>query len=170
VAGAVQHAEAPVGELEYVAVLEHPVHEGSRAVPEVGAIARGVAAAAAAVAAHQVIGEYALLDQRPRVARQPAVEARQRTELGAAAVDDRAREPPMVDVLMREHDATDVLDPPAVRLEPTLERIDRSGVRLPGVDERERIVLDEVDVHRPDGPRGRDTEARHAHRSYVNAR
>ena len=57
----------------------------------------------------------------------------------------------VVDVLMGEDHEADVLDAMTVRPELPFELVQRaSGVR-PGVHEGERIVLDQVHVHPPDG-------------------
>ena len=64
--------------------------------------------------------------------------------------DDDVHEPEVVDVLVRQHDQLDVVDRVAVLGELVLELVERApGVRA-RVDQRQRVVLDQVGVDPPD--------------------
>ena len=64
----------------------------------------------------------------------------------------------MVHVLVGEHEPLQVLDAAPVPGERALERVERLARVRADVDERQRVVLDEVDVDAPDGERRRDGE------------
>ena len=65
-------------------------------------------------------------------------------------------EPQVVDVLVREDHELDVLQRVAEPGEPALELVERGRRVRSGVDQRERFVLDQVDVHPPDRKRRGD--------------
>jgi hypothetical protein len=61
----------------------------------------------------------------------------------------------MVEVVVREEQELDVLDRVPARPEPVLERAQRLLAQGPGVDERERVALEQPDV---DAAEERDRE------------
>ena len=83
----------------------------------------------------------------------------ERAHLGARAAREDPDEADVVGVLVGEHDPLEVLDPPPVLAQRGLELVERlAGVRA-GVDQRERVVLDQVAVDAPDHERRRDRQA-----------
>ena len=94
----------------------------------------------------------------------------ERADLGAGAVGDDPDEPEVVEVLVGDHDPLELLDPMTVRREGLLERDERpAGVRA-DVDQRERVVLDQVAVDRPDPERGGDRQALDRGHERISAR
>ena len=81
-----------------------------------------------------------------------------RRDLGAGVAGDDVDEPEVVDVLVGEHDQLDVVDRVAVLGELVLELVQRAARVRARVDERERLVLDQVGVHAPDRERRRDPQ------------
>ena len=71
---------------------------------------------------------------------------------------DDVDEPDVVDVLVGHDHQLEVLDRPAVRGQRALQLVERAARVRPGVDERQRLVLDQVAVDAPDRERGRDRE------------
>ena len=81
-----------------------------------------------------------------------------RRDLRAGVARDDVDEPEVVHVLVGEDDQLDVVDRIAVLGELMVELVERApGVR-PGVDERQRLVLDQIRVHAADGERRRDPQ------------
>ena len=94
-----------------------------------------------------------------RVVGQPRRERVERRDLGARAPREDVDEPDVVDVLVGDDDQPEVLDPvPAVAQRP-LELVERLAAVRAGVDQRQRVVLDEVRVDAPDRERRRDRDA-----------
>ena len=82
----------------------------------------------------------------------------ERRDLRARAAGEDRHEPEVVHVLVGDDDELEVLDAVAVRGERALERVERrAGVR-PAVEQRQRVVLDEVRVDEPDLKRRRDLQ------------
>ena len=82
----------------------------------------------------------------------------QRADLGARAAREDVDEPEVVDVLVGDDDAPEVLDAVAVRGQRALELVERLARVRARVDERQRVVLDQVAVDAPDRERRRDRE------------
>ena len=71
---------------------------------------------------------------------------------------DQRDQPEVVDVLVGHDHQPDVLERVAEPGDAALELVEgRAGVRA-GVDQRQRLVLDQVDVHAPDGERRGDRQ------------
>jgi hypothetical protein len=132
------------------------------AVASAAAVVASLRGGRGAVAAQERRGERVLGVERGRVARHPAGQRVERAQLSAAALDQRPRKPAVVDVLMRDDDALEILDAMPEGREPRLQIGERGRRALPGVDQRQRVVLDQVDVHRADGPGRGDRDARDA--------
>ena len=82
-----------------------------------------------------------------------------RRHLGARARGEDLDQAEVVDVLVGDHDQLEVLDRVAELLELVLELVERlAGVR-PGVDQGQRLVVEQVAVDPADRERGRDAEA-----------
>ncbi len=77
---------------------------------------------------------------------QPAVEALQGRHLRAGAPREDRGEADVVDVLVGDHQQLQVLDRVPARGERLFELVERLGGVGPGVDQRERVVLDQVGV------------------------
>ena len=92
------------------------------------------------------------------VARQPRRQRVERAHLGARAVGEDLHQPDVVDVLVGDDDPLEVLDAPSVLGQRRLQRGQRRGRVRAGVDQRERVVLDQVAVDAPHGERRRDGE------------
>ena len=73
--------------------------------------------------------------------------------------DEDLEQPEVVHVLVGDHDQLEVLDRPAVRGQRLLELVERLARVRAGVDQRQRVVLDQVAVDPPDQERRRDGEA-----------
>ena len=120
---------------------------------------RGHDVARDAVAQHQRLGELVvalgvraeLLDHR----REQVERARPRRPSGGEDAD----QPEVVEVLVGDDDPLEVLDPAAVLAQRALELVERLAGVGPGVDQRERVVLDQVAVDAPDGERRGDRQA-----------
>ena len=78
--------------------------------------------------------------------------------LGAGALGDDVHESEVVDVLVGDDHQLEVLDPMAERLELALELVERLAGVGPGVDQRERLALEQVGVDAADLERGGDAE------------
>jgi len=162
VAGAMQHAQGAVAQAQLGAVGERPRHR-RRATPRAVALRhrqqRVVHVLRDPVLGHDALGErvvgvHALL---------PVLHARgqqvQRGDLGARAAREDRHEAEVVDVLMGYDDQPEVLHAVAARRERALELVERrAGVRA-AVDQRERLVLDEVGVDAADDERRRQRQA-----------
>ena len=109
-----------------------------------------------AVAQHRGGGEVVLGGGLVAVALEERHEPVERHDLGAGAVREYLHEPDVVDVLVGHDDPLEVLDPVAESGQPALEHVERAARVRAGVDQRERLVLDQVHVHAPDGERRGD--------------
>ena len=118
-----------------------------------------------AVAQHDRLGEGVVGLHDLRVARQPRRQRVERAHLGARAVGQDRHQPDVVDVLVGDDDPLEVLDAAAVLGQRRLERRQRRRRVRAGVDQRERVVLDEVAVDAPHRERRRDAERVDAPRS-----
>ena len=83
----------------------------------------------------------------------------ERADLGVRAPGEDVDQPEVVDVLVGDDDPLEVLDPVAVAGERPLELVECLARVRPDVDQRQRLVLDQVAVHPPDHERRRDREA-----------
>ena len=162
VAGAVVHLEGAVAEAHLLAVAQHAGHVGTRAPGAEGARHGGQRA-------HHVLGDPVA---EHRLAREVVVRLRLLGEvlderhghvdggdLGARVRRHERHEPEVVDVLVGEDHQLDVLERVAEAGDPALELVERRARVRPGVHQRERLVLDQVDVHSPDRERRGDGEA-----------
>jgi hypothetical protein len=111
------------------------------------------------VAGHDRVRERVVGLHVRAVRRQPRREAVERRDLGAGAPREDVDEPDVVHVLVGDHDQLEVLDAPAERGERLLELVERLARVRPGVDQRQRLVVDEVAVDAPDRERRRDGQA-----------
>ena len=93
-----------------------------------------------------------------------------RRDVGVRARRHERDQAEMVDVLVGEDHEADVLEPVPERLDPALQLVQRGARVGPGVDERERLVLDQVDVHAPDRERRGDGEPVDARRGRGSVR
>jgi hypothetical protein len=104
--------------------------------------------------AREVVLEYRLLgvvlDQRHRRV--------ERRHVGARVAGDDRDEAEVVHVVVGEDHQLDVLDRAAVAGERRLERVERAAGVGAGVDQRQRVVVDQVAVDAPDGERRRDRQ------------
>ena len=108
------------------------------------------------VAQHQRDGELVVgLGVRVEVLHHAGQQV-ERADLGAGAAGEDADEPEVVEVLVGHDDPLEVLDPAPVRRELLLELVERAAGVRPAVDERERLVVDQVAVDVADGERRRD--------------
>ncbi len=159
VAGPVVRDERAIGELERLAVGQPAVDRRVAAPAAERARHRAQGdddLARDPVAQHQRLGELVvalgvcveLLDD--------GGEQVERHDLGARAAGEDADEPDVVGVLVGEHDPPEILDRVAVLAQRGLERVERLARVRAGVDERERVVLDQVAVDPPDHERRRD--------------
>ncbi len=90
---------------------------------------------------------------------QAAAEALQRRHLRAGAPREDRGEADVVDVLVGEHQQLQVLDRVPARGERLFELVERLRGVGPGVDQRERVVLDQVGVDAADREGGGNREA-----------
>ena len=107
---------------------------------------------------HHVVGEVVIrlgLDRVVLDERDGHVEG---GHIGPRARRDERHQAEVVDVLVAEDHEPDVLERVSQPCDPALELVERGTRIRPGVDERERLVLDQVDVDAPDRERGRDRE------------
>ena len=82
----------------------------------------------------------------------------ERADLGVRAAGEDADQPEVVDVLVGDDDPLQVLDPVAEVGQRALELVERLARVRPDVDQRQRVVLDQVAVDPPDHERRRDRE------------
>ena len=80
-------------------------------------------------------------------------------DLGSRSLLDRGREPGVIEVMVRDQHKLDVLDPQAVPGQLRLERGERLVANGPGVDQRQRVAVQQPDVDRAE-PRHRQGELR----------
>ena len=154
---------------------ERPARE--RQLPAVAQdLADGCAGAPAAVPARDraergdhLVGHAVAAQQRLReqvVALRVALEVLhdrhedvQRADRGARAVGEHVHQPEVVGVLVGDHDPLELLDPAAERRQPGLQRDVRARRVRADVEQRERVVLDQVGVDVSDPERRGDGDA-----------
>jgi hypothetical protein len=159
VAGPVQDAEGPVAQRQLGPVGERHRHGALRAPRAERArhrAQRDPDVVRHTVAAHELLGEAVVGLHAPAVLGQPRRERVDGGHLGARAAREDLDEPDVVHVLVGQHDELEVLDAAAVRGQRPLELVERLAAVGPRVDQRQRVVLDEVDVDPSDRERGRD--------------
>ena len=145
--------EGAVAQFDAVAVVKHPRDLHSRAPGAEGprdGLERRRHVLADAVAEHHVPGEIVLglgLDGEVLDELHRGVD---RGDLGAGVRRHERHEPEMVDVLVGEQHELDVLERVAQIRDSALEHVERGAGVGAGIDQRERVVLDQVDVHAPD--------------------
>jgi hypothetical protein len=111
------------------------------------------------VAEHDLTRELVVERRALRVVRDERHRRVDRRDLRPRAPGDDVHEADVVDVLMRDDHELQVLDRAAVCRQGALELVQGApGVRS-GVDERERLVVDQVAVDAPDRERRWDGEA-----------
>ena len=162
VAGTVEDLQAAVAQLEHVAVVQRardldarpPGPEGAR-----DAAQRHRHVGREAVAQHEPLGEGVVGLVGLGEALEQGHELVQRRHLGPRAPSQDLRQPLVVEVLVGDDDELEVLDLAAVRGQRLLELVEGLARVRAGVDQRERVVLDEVDVDPAHGERRGDREA-----------
>jgi hypothetical protein len=82
-----------------------------------------------------------------------------RRHLGSRARRHERDQPEVVDVLVGDDHELDVLERVPKPLDPTLELVEGGAGVRPRIDQRERRILDQVDVHPSDGKGRGDGEA-----------
>jgi hypothetical protein len=83
----------------------------------------------------------------------------ERRDLGAGMLDDDLDQTEVVDVLVGEDDEFEVVDRVAALRELALQLVERLARVRPGVDQGQRLVLEQVAVDPSDGEWGGDAEA-----------
>jgi hypothetical protein len=162
VAGAVVHVERPVAKAHLVAVVQHARDIGAGAPGAKRLRHRAQRAHHVlrdAVAEHHGPSELVVLLRLLRVVldeRNRHVDCR---HLRAGALRHERDQAEMVDVLVGEDHELDVLEPMAELCQAARERVEGGGGIGACVDEGERLVVDQVDVHPPDRERCRDRDA-----------
>jgi hypothetical protein len=78
----------------------------------------------------------------------------ERGDLGAGTASDDLQQPEVVHVLMGDHDQLELLDRVAKLRQSLLQLVERFARVRAGVDQRERLVLDQVAVDAADQERG----------------
>ena len=161
VAGAKLDLERAVRELHPLAVAELPGHvrprapgaEAPRDAPQ-----RDRQVLRDPVAAHQRDRELVLELHVLVVALDERRQDVDRRDLGARAGDEDLDQAEVVDVLVADQDQLEVLDRVPGVFELVLELVERLARVRPGVEERQRRVLDQVAVHPADRERSRDPQ------------
>ena len=157
-----QHLERAAGERELGAVGQR-VGDRARAAPGAerarDGAQRGHDVAGDAVAQHQPLGELVVALGLLGEVLEHRREQIERADLGARAPSEDVDQAEVVDVLVGDDDAPQVLDAVAVHGQGALELVERLARVRARVDERQRLVLDQVAVDAPDRERGRDRQA-----------
>ena len=120
---------------------------------------RGDHVARDAVAQHQRLGELVVALGIGAELLQHGREQVERDHLGARAAGEDPEQAHVVDVLVGDDDPLQVLDRVAVLAQRAVELVQRLARVRPGVDERQRVVLDQVAVDAPHGERRGDRQA-----------
>ena len=108
---------------------------------------------------HHALGERVVAIHRLAPVLDPRREQIQRGDVGPRSAGEDRDKPEVVDVLVGDDDQPEILDAAPVGGEGALERVQRgAGVRA-AVDERQRVVVDEVGVDAADPERCRDRQA-----------
>ena len=162
VARAVHDLQPPVAQLQQLAVAQRPRDLRARSPgPEAArdALQGDYDVLGNAAAEHQLGGELVVQFRVLGEVGEPPHRGVERRHLGARVLDDDLDQPEVVDVLVSEDHQLEIVDRTAVVGELVLELVERlAGVR-PGVDQRERVVLDQVAVDAADGERRGDRQA-----------
>ncbi len=173
VAGAVVDAERAVAQDDLVALGERPRHRRLRA-PAAEGVRHGPQREARlvgdAVAGHHGAGERVVGVLELAVAGEPRREQVERRDLGAGAPGEDVDEAHVVHVLVAHEDQLEILDAMPERREALLELVERAARVRPGVEQRERVVLEQVDVDPADGEGRRDRDAADALRDRLARR
>ena len=111
------------------------------------------------MAQHQLDREAVLALGVLAEVRQPLGGDADRRHLGAGAPGDDLDQAEVVDVLVGEDDQLEVVDRVAALAELGLKLVERLARVGPGVDQGQRLVLEQVAVDPPDRERGRDAQA-----------
>ena len=112
-----------------------------------------------AVAQHQVDGEAVLGLGVLVEVRQPLAGDAERRHLGTGALDDDLGKAKMVDVLMGDHEQPELVDRVAALGQLRLQLVQGLARVGPGVDQGQRLVLDQVAVDSSDREGGGDAQA-----------
>ena len=156
---AVQHLHRPVRERQLTAVgqprrdLGRPAPRAERARHRAQ---RGDDVARDPVAQHQRLGELVVALGVGREVLDHGGEQVERADLGVRAPGEDVDQPEVVDVLVRDDDPLEVLDAVPVLGQRALELVERLARVRADVDQRQRLVLDQVAVDPPDHERRRD--------------
>ena len=112
-----------------------------------------------AVAQHKLDRELVLALGVLAEVRQPLGGDADRRHLGAGVLGDDLDQPQVIDVLVGDNHQLEVVDRVAALGELRLELVERLARVGAGVDQGQRIVLEQVAVDPPDRERGGDAEA-----------
>ena len=160
-AGTVLDLEGAIPEAQALAVAKRPgyVHpRAPRAKAPRDAAQRDHEVLGDPVPEHELGGEAILLLGVGGEVRDEPDDGLDRRNLGAGALGHDLDKPQVVDVLMAHDHELEVGNRVPEPGELALQLVERlAGVR-PGVDEGERLVVDEVAVHPPDGERCGDAQ------------
>ena len=107
---------------------------------------------------HQHLGERVVVLGGLAVVLDEVGEPVEGGDLRPGAAREHVEQAGVVDVLVGHHQQLEVLDRMPEPREPALELVERLPAVGPRVDERERVVLDQVGVHAPDHERRRDRQ------------
>ena len=161
VAGAVQRLQGAVAEGDLLAVGERPGHLDVRAPAAEAArdaLQRGGDLLGDAAAQHQLDREAVLgLGVLVEVG-EPLGGDADRGDLGAGVLDDDLDQAEVVDVLVGDDHQLEVVDRVAALAELALQLVERLARVRAGVDQGQRVVLEQVAVDPADRERGRDRE------------
>ena len=163
---AVEHAQLPVPELQDLAVLQGP---GDLCLAAPGPEGRGDLPKGLddvfrdAVSEHHGARELVIVGGRLGEVLHVARELVDRRYLRPRMARDDVDQPEVVHVLVGQDDQLDVVDRATVLRKLVVQLVEgAAGVRA-GVDQRERVVLDQVGVHAADRERRRNPEHVDAH-------
>ena len=162
VTGPVGDRERAVAQLDPLAVTQHPVHRRMGAPAAEGLRDRAQRAGGLGrdpVALHELDGVCVVGLGLLPVALHERLGHLARRDLSARAPADDVDEAQMIDVLVGEDHELEVPDRMAETGHSPLELIERAAGVWAGVDQRQRLVLDQVHVHPADGERRGDGEA-----------
>ncbi len=161
-AGPVQRLQGAVAESDLLPVVQRPRHLGPRAPAAEAArdaLQREGDLLRDAVAQHQLDRELVLALGFLAEAGQPPGGEAERRHLGAGVLDDDLDQAEVVDVLVGDDDQLEVVDRVAAGAELALQLVERLAGVGPGVDQGQRLVLEQVAVDPPDREGGGDAEA-----------
>ena len=162
VAGPVQDAQRAVAQRKLGAIRQRTRH-GHGGSPAAEAPPCGEQRVANvlgdALLGHHLLGEGVSRVHPLRVPLQPRGEPVECRDVGARALLQDRGQPEVVEVPVRDDDQLEILDAVPVRRERASDLVQRGARVRPGVQQRQRVVLDQVGVDAPDLKRRRDRQA-----------